>query len=214
MKLIVALLFCCGIVHPAYAGFEVIQTKKSGVVDVAKLRQDLDKVVTDLASVKLELQSVPVGSVAYDVTSAKLDVLQTKMTAILGRMKQIDQEKVKQVSGPATSPLEPAAVPKVHIRPQGLQIRTGMTFPKHVVTVKDLALYLLDPIDYKLVIVPVRRLEAMQIFGRIVPKEISDGSIKTIEDALLLAAGKDVNLVIDQKNKMVTFEYTSDAKFQ
>lgn len=215
MKFIAAMCLCFGIVYPAYAGFEVVQVKKIDAVDAAKLRQDLDKVLNELAIVKFELQSVPAGSAGYDAASMRFDVLQTKMTAILGRMKQIDQEKIKQMA--ASNPqvqAGPAAVTKIQVRPQGLQIRTGMTFPKQVLTVRDLALYLLEPSDYKLVVVSGRRAEAMQILARLVPKEVMDGSIKTIEDALLLAAGKDVNLVVDQKNKMVTFEYGSEAKFQ
>jgi hypothetical protein len=81
-----------------------------------------------------------------------------------------------------------------------------LSFPENLHTVKQAAEYFLAPAGYNLVISSSQSRATADILLRQVSSQIRNGQVTTIEKALLLAAGDDVNLVVDHEHKFVTYE--------
>lgn len=88
-----------------------------------------------------------------------------------------------------------------------LRLKTAMTFPAKLKNVKETAEYILEPISYKLVLSPVSENDTKRILARPLLKIHADGTLKSIEDALLKISGDDTILVVDHEHKLVTLEY-------
>jgi hypothetical protein len=100
-------------------------------------------------------------------------------------------QKVK-VSGPKYDPL---------------RLRITMNFPPNVKTVQQATQYILETINYKLVMSPTNPDETKEIISRKLMAQDNNGALRTIEDGLLTISGEDVVLVVDRVNKLVTFEH-------
>lgn len=104
-----------------------------------------------------------------------------------------------------------APVQQVTIKAAGsvnaLRLKTAMTFPAKLKNVKETAEYILEPISYKLVLSPVSENDTKRILARPLLRIHADGTLKSIEDALLKISGDDTILVVDHEHKLVTLEY-------
>lgn len=88
-----------------------------------------------------------------------------------------------------------------------LHMNVIMQFPSNVKTVQQAAQYLLETAKYKLVLNPADPEASRQILSRsLLPQDV-DGSLQTIENALLLIGGDDTILIIDRTNKLISFEF-------
>jgi hypothetical protein len=87
-----------------------------------------------------------------------------------------------------------------------LRLKTVMNLPQNLRSVQDTSMYLLEPVSYKLVYSPLLPDHTKRILARPLIRAFSDGSLKTIEDALLTISGDDTILVVDHVNKLITFE--------
>ncbi|WP_395398706.1 hypothetical protein ACHMW6_00135 (plasmid) [Pseudoduganella sp. UC29_106] len=106
---------------------------------------------------------------------------------------------------------EARSIPKVRIAARQpldpLRLRVVMQFPPNVTTVQQAAQYLLETAQYKLVLSPANPNDTRRILTRPLLGQDKDGSLQTIEDALLIVGGDDTVLVIDRENRMITFEF-------
>ena len=93
-----------------------------------------------------------------------------------------------------------------------LKLRTVMTFSQKLKNIKETAEYLLEPINYKLVLSPISGEQSKRILARPLIRAHSDGSLKTIEDALLQISGEDTILIVDHEHKLITFEFIEPRK--
>lgn len=93
-----------------------------------------------------------------------------------------------------------------------LKLRTVMTFSQKLKNIKETAEYLLEPINYKLVLSPISGEQSKRILARPLMRVHSDGSLKTIEDALLQISGEDTILIVDHEHKLITFEFIDPRK--
>lgn len=99
---------------------------------------------------------------------------------------------------------------EVAIRPPAsnkLKIRVIMKFPSFLRTIEETSLYLLAPINYKLVFSPYFPEQTRKILERRLLSTHNDGSLKTIEEALLQISGDDTIIVVDHDHKLITFEF-------
>lgn len=108
---------------------------------------------------------------------------------------QQQEETVQQVS----------VKPRTTANP--MRLRTVMSFPAKLKTVKDTTEYILEPINYKLVLSPDAENQTKRILSRPLLRLHADGTIKSIEDALLKISGEDTVLVVDHENKLITLEF-------
>ncbi len=106
---------------------------------------------------------------------------------------------------PATEQIQIVDV-KASANVNTLRLKTIMSFPANLRSVQDTSMYLLEPINYKLVYSPLLPDHTKRILARPLIRAFSDGSLKTIEDALLTISGDDTILVVDHVNKLITFE--------
>ncbi|RZI40363.1 hypothetical protein EGT07_23765 [Herbaspirillum sp. HC18] len=116
----------------------------------------------------------------------------------------------QSVTSDATAPVAKANTESTQWKAAGspslnkLRMNVVMAFPAEVGTVRDVALYLLEPAGYKLA--SSFNPATSQILSRPLLPHLSDKSLMAIEDALLLVSGDDTRLVVDHANKLVTFE--------
>jgi hypothetical protein len=87
-----------------------------------------------------------------------------------------------------------------------LRLRMVMNFPSNVKTVQQATQYMLETVNFKLILNPANPEQTKRILSRPLLPQDRDGSLKTIEDGLLQISGDDTLLVIDRKNKLITFE--------
>ena len=106
-------------------------------------------------------------------------------------------EKIQQVSIRASSSVN------------AMRLKTVMSFPDRIKNVKETTEYLLEPIAYKLVLSPSAENDTKRILSRPLLRTNADGSLKSIEDALLQVSGDDTVLVVDHEHKLVTLEFVS-----
>lgn len=90
-----------------------------------------------------------------------------------------------------------------------LRMNVIMQFPTNVKTVQQAAQYLLETAKYKLVLNPTDPDGARQIFSRTLLPQDANGTLQTIENALLQIGGDDTVLIIDRENKLISFEFQS-----
>lgn len=112
----------------------------------------------------------------------------------------IDEQPIQQVDVRASAAIN------------SLRLRTVMTFAERLKNIKETAEYLIEPINYKLVLSPISSEQTKRILARPLLRVYSDGSLKTIEDALLQIAGEDTILIVDHEHKLVTFEFIDSKK--
>ncbi|MCZ4283083.1 hypothetical protein O4H49_20025 [Kiloniella laminariae] len=98
--------------------------------------------------------------------------------------------------------------PVVELSPSGLSALTRMSFPAETKSVGEAARFLLEPTGYRLLV---------QCFGcsadavKIVSDPISPlafvDEITSVKRALALVGGTDTKLVIDEENKLVSYDF-------
>ena len=106
-------------------------------------------------------------------------------------------EEIQQVSIRASSSVN------------AMRLKTVMSFPDRIKNVKETTEYLLEPIAYKLVLSPSAENDTKRILSRPLLRTNADGSLKSIEDALLQVSGDDTVLVVDHEHQLVTLEFVS-----
>lgn len=116
----------------------------------------------------------------------------------------------------AEPPTDDQPMQQVNIRASAainsLRLRTVMTFAERLKNIKETAEYLIEPINYKLVLSPISAEQTKRILARPLLRVYSDGSLKSIEDALLQIAGEDTILIVDHEHKLITFEFIDSKK--
>jgi len=86
--------------------------------------------------------------------------------------------------------------------------------PQKIKTVKDAANYFLTPTGYTLVIPQNKPEETAKILGREPSYFKRSNRFVTVDQALLLVAGEDVDLVVDHDRKFVTYQYHQPINHQ
>ena len=86
------------------------------------------------------------------------------------------------------------------------RIRVRASYPLGMRTVEQGANYLLDTIDYRLILHPPAPAEARRIAGMSIGPLARTGGIVPLEEALLLLVGENNQVVVDHEHKLVTFE--------
>lgn len=81
-----------------------------------------------------------------------------------------------------------------------------LNLPPQVISVKIAANYFLAPTGYTLVIPDTNPQQTANIISRSPSPIVSDGSFVSVDKALILLAGNDVDLVVDHLHKYVTYE--------
>lgn len=89
-----------------------------------------------------------------------------------------------------------------------LHIGTRLSFDPRIRTVKQACEWVLRPTGYKLVVSHPAPFDALEIARSPMSPLVQDqlGRAVSIEEALLLVIGSDNRLVVDHKNKLVSFE--------
>lgn len=111
---------------------------------------------------------------------------------------------------PANNPASPDSVAVVQIpatsKYDPMRLKVAMQFPPNVKTIQQASQYLLETVNYKLALNPLSPEESKRILARPLLAQDKDGSLRTIEDGLLLISGDDTVLIIDRAHKLISFE--------
>ena len=91
-----------------------------------------------------------------------------------------------------------------------LKSGTLTTYPDNVTTVGQATLYLLEPTKYKLAIGLPASSSSASIALKLIPPKARQDKIMPIYQALLLLMNQDERLIIDKKNKLISFETTKE----
>lgn len=103
---------------------------------------------------------------------------------------------------------EPAFPDPATLDDAGLNALTRLDLPPQAKTVEDAVNWLLEPTDYQLrKSCPGCSPDAYVIIGDPISPLAFPPQLTTIKRALVLVAGSDSKLVVDEKNKLISFDF-------